>query len=142
LTLFNSAVTNCKSPIGGGIYHEGGVLKVIRSNVKNNSATAGGGGIVVGSYGSDAFIINSLISGNSAPFYGSGIANVGNLSIINSTVTGNVSDYTGGALYNQSDLTLVNATVSHNTLSYPPTVSQIFSRKCIWEIPSLLKTIH
>lgn len=115
LTVFNSVVQNSEAAIGGGIYHEGGVLNIVRSSVKNNTATAGGGGIVIGSYQTDAFVTNSLVSNNSAPVYGSGIANLGNMSIINSTVTGNVSNYNGGAIYNQSDLTLVNATVSHNT---------------------------
>ena len=81
-----------------------------------------GSPIILGAYGSGIYnvgaltINNSTVSGNTA-VYGGGIVNNGTLTVNNSTVSGNTTTGYGGGILNNGTLTVNNSTVSGNTAS-------------------------
>lgn len=132
-TIRKSQVSNNQAGLrGGGIYVSGsGYRKVEDSIIKNNSATAKGGGIgggsqrilrcVIANNHSDGtgggldfkgLIADSLIVGNNSGDAGGGIKTSSTSDIINCTVVGNHADSTGGGV-NGGDL--FNSIVWNNT---------------------------
>ncbi len=111
---------------GGGINNQGGYLTLGTSTLSNNSSTQLGGGLNISNQGlnnGNVIISNSVIFNNHAEFGGSGIANVGPLSINNSAIVGNsaasiITDGSrgnGAGIFNLiGSLDMVNSTVSHN----------------------------
>lgn len=74
LTLTNSIINSNKSVYGGGVSIADinpGTSEIINSQIINNTATTGGGGIDI-AFGADMVIRNSDITGNTAPS-GSGL---------------------------------------------------------------------
>ena len=124
----NSATGSCGS--GGGIYSQDPNVNVTvtDSTVSGNTAngyylcTYSGGGGIYNSAGSVFNLINSTVSGNSAPGAGGdggGIYNYngGIMNIHSSTVSGNsASDAAGGVanLYGNATITIDNSTISGN----------------------------
>jgi len=100
--------------VGGGILNRG-TATLVRCTVSGNmTEEMGGGGITNGDPGHDGelTIIDSTISGNTAPVAG-GVSNWhGSMTVINTTVSGN----TGGGLGNDfwGTATVTNSTVSGN----------------------------
>ncbi|ELR99943.1 calcium-binding protein [Gloeocapsa sp. PCC 73106] len=144
LTITESSIANNSSLLGGAIVNESGELTIIDSNISNNTAGNGGGGIFVrggntniadsifsnnqsGSFGGGIFIAapedsvnninNSVISDNVSTLSGAGFTNFGGeINITNSTILGNRStNGSGGAILNVADLNITNSTISGNT---------------------------
>lgn len=117
LRLTNSTVSgNMARYDGGGIYNKGpGTVTLRNSTVSGNSASNTGGGICNG--GGTVTLTNSTVSGNMAlAGDGGGIGNYsGTVTLSNSTVTGNKSDYRGGGIYNYGTVSLQSSIISGNT---------------------------
>ena len=118
LTLSNLTVADSGSdaPDGGGgaILNVGGTLEVINSTLSGNSAPNGGGAILNAE--GTVTVSNSTLSGNSVSNgYGGGISNnYGTVTVSNSTLSGNSADNGGGgAIFNAEGM----VTVSNSTLS-------------------------
>ncbi|WP_141576862.1 hypothetical protein [Actinomadura sp. WMMA1423] len=79
---------------GGGIRNNGTTYLTL-TNIRNNTATGDGGGLMNGTGASALVSSNSLISGNSG-FSGGGVANYGNVRIATTRITGNTSPQDGG----------------------------------------------
>ena len=75
-----------------------------------------GGGIAITGDTAGARLLNSLVTGNSAPVFGGGIdVDDGTLELVNSTVSGNTAGGSGGIDIDFATITLTNSTVSGNT---------------------------
>ncbi|MCA9103160.1 MAG: tandem-95 repeat protein, partial [Planctomycetales bacterium] len=119
LTLNQSTVHDNSAGVGGGVWN-GGTLTLNQSTVSNNTSRIGAGGI----YNQGAFavvvanVINSTLSGNSAPV-GGGIFNQSAvMNVVNSTLADNTAGQYGGAIHNSvsgSMVTLTNSTVVGNS---------------------------
>jgi hypothetical protein len=94
------AIRNGHADFGGGIYNQG-ILTLINSVVSDNTALYYGGGVYNES-GGQVTISNSVVSGNSSPV-GGGITNHdGTLLVTTSTITGNLAngaDGSGGGIF-------------------------------------------
>ncbi len=100
---------------GGGIYNEG-LVQILNSVVRNNSASGRGGGIY--NFAGDINIISSTISNNSSSLEGGGIWNNGTLNITNSTISGNSANHQGGGIYNDvATVNITNSTISNNSVN-------------------------
>lgn len=100
---------------GGGINSSNSatMLTVINSTLSGNSAPNGpGGGVSMGSANNVTFYNNTL-SGNTAE-RGGALAVYGNLTVANSTITGNVATREGGGVYLSGVLFLANSIVAGN----------------------------
>lgn len=64
LFLTNCLITNSTALRGGGIFHFGGLLYLLGTTVSNNTSTADYSAGGIQTYHSNAWIINSTISGN------------------------------------------------------------------------------
>jgi hypothetical protein len=111
---------------GGGLLNLAGATATLtRSNVIDNSATNGGGGILNGAL-QGAFgtvtLTSSDVTGNSATSDGGGIINGGQMALTHTNVTGNNAAGNGGGIANLSlpgvttpaTLTLVHTDVTNN----------------------------
>ncbi len=137
MTIRTSTIARNSAATGGGIANrEGGSYTILRSAIFNNSATDEGGGISnealgFGRVGVVLTLINSTVSGNSAPL-GGGIFNSNfideaeaTLRVTNSTVAGNSATQEGGGIdLNAGGLTLVNSLVAQNGAPSGPDVFQ------------------
>ncbi|WP_160115019.1 beta strand repeat-containing protein [Bryocella elongata] len=87
------------------------------NDVGSNGGTGSGAAIFTGG-GTTVTLINTTITGNSAPGgLGGGILNGGKLTVINSTITGNSASGagSGGGIISSGTVTLINSIVSGNT---------------------------
>jgi len=127
LAIVDSVVeTNAADGFGGGVHFapaEGqGMLRILRSSIRENNANNGGGVASVPGGGApltlESVISESTIRTNSAGNLGGGVAGVagGRTFVINSTVTENEAEIGGGGLYAglTSDIRLWNATITSN----------------------------
>ena len=133
LTVTNCTITENRvrtkvSGVGGGVYIAGGTkgLTIIANSTISNNVVestgidSGGGGIGCGIGGgilSEVKIIDCIIMGNSAEYYGGGgIYNRGsNLTIDNSTISNNFADVGGGIIaYSGTTLNITNSTITQN----------------------------
>jgi hypothetical protein len=132
VTLSGLTIANGKAPAdgispesGGGIYSYGRELTIANCAISGNSSQNNGGGIScfgAGFGASQVSIINSTLSGNSAPAGGAayvdGIGFYGYagsvLRVTNSTISGNTASG-GGGIYNVGGLTITNSTISGNS---------------------------
>ncbi len=109
------------SGYGGGLYINGGTLKLTRSVVSGNWANAAGGGIAV--YAGDLVLDHATISGNRAQSAngsarGGGIyTRSGGVVAMDSVVSGNQAERYGGGLLVGGALALTASTVAGNTAS-------------------------
>ena len=109
---------------GGGIYNKG-ALTLIDTIVKDNHSSAefSGGGGIYNYFNVSLTLINSVITGNSAPNGGGIYATEGiTLTMVDSTVSNNgaagpsIFEGRGGGIYlNDSGFTLTNTTIDNNT---------------------------
>jgi hypothetical protein len=117
MIIANSMISDNSGP---GVSNIGGFLTVLDSTLSGNSAgqAVDGGGILSGTLfktPADVTLINSTISGNSAPGGGGGIASgYWGVTIVNSTISGNSAGESGGGI-NASFLTIMNSTISGNS---------------------------
>jgi len=95
LTVRGGSAVTSDSAIGGGVFHQGRNLWLVRVRVTGNVANAGGG-LSINAY-SDASILESTIDNNEVIYegvtnpQGAAIFNRGSLSLVSSTVTGNTA---------------------------------------------------
>lgn len=106
LNINDSTIRDNTADFGGGIYVEGGSgaqVRVHRSLIRNNRATADGGGIY--STG-QIYFYNTTFTGNRA-LRGGAYYHVGAESYLyNNTISGNTADQRAGGLYNNSSQSL------------------------------------
>ncbi len=92
-----------------------GTVAISGLTISGGQAIDNGGGILVGA-GSTVEIRDSTIANNSAGFSGGGLRNdEGTVTVINSTISGNSAPFSGGISNNNGPLTLINTTVSGNS---------------------------
>jgi hypothetical protein len=143
LTVTNCTLSGNSAAIGGGIFNDGGTVKLTNSTLSGNFAAFGGG--ISNDFSTTAFgtltVTNSALLGNSAGSDGGGIFNNigGTMTVTSSTLSDNSADAgggilndngtatvtnslldgntatTGGGIFNNSSLTLVNSAVTGNT---------------------------
>lgn len=123
LNYWDFAIVDCiivgnAGSVGGGIFHRNNILTVLNSEIRNNVATSGGGGISLFSH-QGARISFSTIADNRSDTGGGVFNDAGNLAVVNSTVSGNSATYFGGGIHNSSaaTLTVLASTLSGNTSS-------------------------
>ncbi len=105
---------------GGGIFNEGGTVRLTAVQIDGNGTLdrTTGGGIFNGSSG-DTSLTNSTVSMNRG-VVGGGVFNAAALNVAGSTVGGNAARDDGGAIYDdESDaggsMSLISSTISGNT---------------------------
>lgn len=113
LQLEDAVVEGNQSTNGGGIDVRIGTLKLLRTIVRNNTASSAAGGVNV-EYGATATITNSTISGNSAA-QGGGMYAGGEISVVASTISGNTATALGGGLHATDMVVVRNSTLSGNS---------------------------
>jgi Right handed beta helix region len=117
MTIDGSIISDNSGP---GVSNVAGFLTVLDSTLRGNSAgkALDGGGILSGPLfktPADVTIINSTISGNSAPDFGGGIAGgYWFVNIVNSTISGNSAEDSGGGI-SGTFLRIMNSTISGNS---------------------------
>jgi uncharacterized repeat protein (TIGR02543 family) len=107
---------------GGGIYVEDGSMDVTYSDISNNTAGVasggtGGGGIWDEDSGTD-YVSHSVISGNTADYYGGGIVNESTMDVSDSVISGNTANYGGGIYGLGGTLDVTDSVISGNTADY------------------------
>ncbi|MCA8989661.1 MAG: hypothetical protein KDA78_18585, partial [Planctomycetaceae bacterium] len=119
LTITNGNLNGAgEGDYGGGVINFG-TLTLDYVLVSDNTSVGLGGGIA-NAPGATLTVINSTVSGNTAPGgSGGGIANYGTAKVINSTISGNQSGDYGGGLsnYNNGTLQIINSTITGNQAS-------------------------
>ncbi|HMG36403.1 MAG TPA: choice-of-anchor Q domain-containing protein, partial [Blastocatellia bacterium] len=118
LTITNGNAQGSQSQFGGGVQNLlGANTTIVGCTINDNDATAGGSGTFGGGIGNlgTLTVINSTISGNSAPS-GGGIANgsggsTATATVVNSTIALN-SATTGGGVDNKDTLNLTNTVIA------------------------------
>jgi CSLREA domain-containing protein len=126
MTIRTSTIARNSAATGGGVSNrDGSTFTILRSTIMNNTASDAGGGIAnealgFGRLGVLLTLVNSTVSGNSAPL-GGGIFNsnfideaVATLRVTNSTVAGNSATQDGGGIFHGGSLRLVNSLVAQN----------------------------
>ena len=98
-----TSVNGNTAPLGAGLYQQDGdtgLLMFRNSTAASNAATVAGGGLL--SDGATVQVVNSTISGNTAPTGGGAATRGGRLQLSNATVARNEASATGGGLANLS----------------------------------------
>jgi len=118
LTLIDTVVSHNTALAGGGIENQG-TLTMIRSPLRNNTATIAGGGLAMNFDGSTAELTNSPVTGNSSS-EGGGIyltSGTVTLTLNRSRVSANTATTDGGGIDNASSgtVTLNKSPVRNNT---------------------------
>jgi hypothetical protein len=117
MTIADSIISD---NLGPGVSNVAGFLTVLDSTLSGNSAAQAmnGAGIMSGPLfktPADATIINTTISGNSAPDFGGGIAGgYWRVTIVNSTISENTAGNSGGGI-SGTFLSIMNSTISGNS---------------------------
>ncbi|MCC6327391.1 MAG: PxKF domain-containing protein [Acidobacteria bacterium] len=124
--LNSMVITGNTAAGGGGVYNRGGSITIRDTTISGNTSSFVGGGLSNKRFTGDGTalvtVLNSTISGNSAPF-GAAVHNQGStLAMTNTTVSGNTttgSDPSGGAggLENAAALFDTNATLDSCTFN-------------------------
>jgi CSLREA domain-containing protein len=119
LNLLRVAVSNNASAGAGAGIANSGTLSLTSSTVSNNTTTLGAGGIYNSGSSASVSLINSTVSGNTAPLDG-GIGNFSSLTLTNTTVsnnrmTVNDSNYSGGV--NTAGTVIVRNTIIAGNMS-------------------------
>jgi predicted outer membrane repeat protein len=116
LTLENSVVrnntafvANVAERLGGGIYNDGGELRVKHSMVVQNTAGGAGG---IENAGGKVTVDRSTIADN-ASFSAGGIGNSGDLKVKHSTLSGNEADF-GGAILTSGKAEIDGSVITDN----------------------------
>jgi hypothetical protein len=97
--------------MSGPLFKTPAVVAIINSTISGNSAPGSGGGIASGYWG--VTIVNSTISGNSAGDSGGGVGG-SFVEIMNSTISGNSAGKIGGGIAT-SGSQIANSTISGNS---------------------------
>jgi len=119
LTINSSKITGNSTGSSGSIIATGGGLVINDSELYQNSAPSGCGGVISHSSTSSATINNTRIYDNTAEKGGAICALGGNIRITGSSLTNNMASLEGGAIYNGGStggaaIYLTNTTLSGN----------------------------
>lgn len=117
LLLSGGEIRDSTAYRGGAIWNDGGFVTADRVQLRNNTATFGGG---LHASSGETVLQRSLLSGNSALDSGGGVSlQAGDLTIGNSTLSGNTADSAGGglALSDSGFAELEFVTIAMNTAS-------------------------
>ena len=98
---------------GGGIWNRG-LMTIVGSSIANNEAVMSPGGGLYNSTPGTASILRSTLRANRAS-HGGGVYNRGTLSLVDSTVTRNHASVQGGGISNRGQMTLVRTPVVANS---------------------------
>ena len=121
LLLINSTIRSNSADTGGGIYQAG--TATLRGSTINANASDNGGGIYNTNY---LVVVDSTLSGNTATSYGGGIYSDANAFLYNTSVIGNVADYdhdvnggVGGGMYAEpgARYVVVNSLIAGNAVN-------------------------
>lgn len=121
LLLVNSTIRSNSADTGGGIYQTG--IATIRGSTINANAAGNGGGIYNTNY---LVVVNSTLSSNTATDYGGGIYSDANAFLYNISVIGNIADYDhdingglAGGIYAEpgARYVVVNSLIAGNTVN-------------------------
>ncbi|MFZ1863404.1 MAG: choice-of-anchor Q domain-containing protein [Polyangiales bacterium] len=109
------AITRGSAPSGGGIFNQGGTLKVDHAILVGNLVDVSGAGAGIHNAGGTVTLTNTTIRSNlgAAESAGGGIYNSGTLTMLGCTVSGNTARH-GGGITNSGVLTITNSTLSEN----------------------------
>ncbi len=114
-TVEDSVIEGNRAELGGGIVNDSGVLNIVRSTIRSNTAENQGGGIFV--FGRTT-IRDSMLQGNGAR-QGGGIQNTAEeLYLINSTLSGNHAFADGGGIFNSHTAFLYNTSIVDNDANH------------------------
>ncbi len=121
LILTGSILRKNTSYNGGGILNKGN-LSVVNSTIEGNNVYLSAGGGILNDYvlpAATLYMLDSTVTGNTAPTYGGGIYNHGNMTVVNSTISENSTPGWGGGIYGgggafQSTASLFNVTITDN----------------------------
>ena len=113
-TVLGSTVGGNTSLGGGGGIWNGGSLKVSGSTISGNRAVLSPGGGLFNSAGATASILRSTLRANQGSL-GGGAFNLGTLGVVGSTVTRNQATIQGGGIANRGQLSLLRSRVVANT---------------------------
>jgi len=119
----NTAMTNNRGSVGGGVASRVGGHHIESSTFDNNYAWLGGGIDILGPFGGDPYgltVINSTISGNTASQSGGGLNTfyLAYVTLHNSTVTGNYAPYCGGTYIYYGNADIKSSIIAGNTSTY------------------------
>ena len=129
VSIYNSTISNNSAySFGGGVFAEDtDTFKVYGSLISGNTtnsiptASAGGGGIALGSIYTQALIVNSTVANNSTYSYGGGISlldtHTAQVTHVNfSTITGNYSgyDYGGNGIHGKDAFSVNSSIIANN----------------------------
>jgi len=118
-TVEDSVIEDNQAELGGGIVNDSGVLNIVRSTIRSNTAENQGGGIFV--FGRTT-LRDSTLHGNGAR-QGGGIQNTAEeLYVINSTLSGNHAFADGGGLFNSHTAFLYNTSIVDNDANHQSTM--------------------
>lgn len=97
---------------GGGIYNNGGFVKLLLSTLSSNSTTEEGGAVF--NTGGGMLLVSGCTFNANDAYVGGSIASSATATISNSTFAANAAVF-GGAIGNGGPMTLTNCTVAQNT---------------------------
>lgn len=117
LSLLNLSVTNGNGgeDFGGGLFSDGGSITVDNCTFSNNYSRSGGGLAARGDSG-DVMITNSTFINNSAR-QGGAIHNRVDMYILDSIITQNTATSSPGGIDNFGNMRIVSSEISHNSAS-------------------------
>lgn len=125
-TVIATTISGNSGPNGGGIGNQG-TLTVLNSTLNGNSATSFAGGGIGNANSAAALltVIQSTISGNTAPFGGGGIGigDAGTVNVSQSTITGNSATSMrsgGGIAFEVQNTVITNSIIAGNTAAGSP----------------------
>jgi hypothetical protein len=95
LRLENVILSGGNQAQGGAIFNKG-ILTLVDSTITGNKATDGGG--IYNAGGGSLEVQYSLVTKNTATFYGAGVFNCGSLIVTNSTISANIAGGLGGGI--------------------------------------------
>ena len=120
LTLMDTSIVDSTAHFGGGLANRDGVLVVVDSEIRGNSAAGcrGPGGIVCSGGGgiwnsAELMVMNSVVS-QSAADWGAGIYTRRTFTMTDSAVFENTAGFDGGGILDFDSLEIVDSTVADN----------------------------
>lgn len=112
ITINRSAIVGNAADTGGGLYNSDADVMIADTMVSGNSSVRTAGGLDNALSSARMSITDSIIADN----IGSGVVNIGQMTLSGSTISGNSSLFDGGGLEaGYGDTNVVNCTISGNT---------------------------
>lgn len=114
LKIVDSVFSGNRATDGGGLFLRGGDVVIEDTTVSSNRSTRNGGGIL--HQGSETLRLEQcVIRDNQADFFVGGVSSSSELEVVDSTVSGNSAPNGGGLQGGRERLKVVRSTISGNT---------------------------